>query len=110
MQSSLLIRRHANQFHTEFVLSRPADDGKVPRQGVSDEIDTDLHIVAFLHWHRAPDAASFQGHIDHHSTARPFAEEQGRQHDRKPGAFPFGMNLRKICDGHLAISVDRVGA
>ncbi len=36
MQLRLLIRRHANQFHTELFLPQPADDGKVPAQGVSD--------------------------------------------------------------------------
>jgi len=78
MQSRLLIRRHSNQFHTELFLPRPADDGKVPGQGVSDEIDTDSYIVSFVHGRRAPDAASFQGHIDHQTPSRPFAEEHDR--------------------------------
>src|SRR6185295_4944830 len=85
-QSSLLIRRHSNQFHTEFFPPRPADDGQVSGQGVTDEIDAYPYIVAFLHGHCAPDARSFQGHIDHQSTSRPFAEEHGRQHDGKPRA------------------------
>ena len=88
-QSSLLIRRHSNQFHTEFFLSRPADDRKVSGQGVSDEIDAYPYLVAFLHEHHAPDAASFQGHIDDQSASSPFAREHGRQHDGKPRALSF---------------------
>jgi hypothetical protein len=66
-QSRLLIRRHSNQFHAEFFLPRPTDDGKVPTHGLSDEIDTDPYRISFVHGQRAPDAASFQGQIDHQS-------------------------------------------
>src|SRR5438132_12768632 len=69
-QSRLLIRRHSYQFHTEIFLPRPADDSKVPAQGVSDEVDTDPYIVSFVHGHSAPDAASFQGQIDHQFPSR----------------------------------------
>ena len=89
MQPSLLIRRHSNQFHTEFFLPRPADDGKVPSQRFSNEIDPYPDIVSLVHGHRASDAASFQGYIDHQSTACLFAEEHGRQHDGNPRALSF---------------------
>src|SRR5437870_136992 len=111
-QSRLLIRRHSNQFHTELFLPRPADDGKVPAQGLSDEIDTDSYIVSFRHGHSAPDAACFQGHIDHQSSSRPFSEEQGRQHDGKPLALSFlhGATLLGSAGCHLSISGDCVGS
>ena len=83
-QALLLIRCHSNQFHTELVLPRPANDSEVSGQSFADEIETHPDIVSFLHGSRAPDAASFQGHIEHHSASSPFAGEHGRQHDGKP--------------------------